>query len=76
MFRQRKIDVPPRDQDHIISQIFSLYFQLLEDDDISLERIEHAIEGPLLSPWVVPEGIADAVDVPCRNADTHSGNCL
>lgn len=76
MPRQAEIAVPAGHQDHIITQIFSLDFCFLKDNNICFENVEHSlepeinavraqliqafayIEGPIISPWLIAEGIS------------------
>lgn len=66
---QTEVAVPAGDQDHVVGQVFALDLQFLHDDDVGVEDIEHGVEGALLAPWLVAEGVAYAIDVPGRDAD-------
>ena len=72
MLRQAEVAVPARHQNHVISQVFALDLQLLHDDDVRLQDIEHGIECPVRTPWLVAKGIANAVDIPGGDAN-HGG---
>lgn len=37
-------DVPSRNKNHVVLQIFALYLSLLHDHDISLEYVEHGLK--------------------------------
>lgn len=45
MLRQTEVDIPARNQDHIVSQVFPLDLGFLHDYNISLENVEHGLEG-------------------------------
>lgn len=66
---QAEVAVPAGHQDHVVGEVFALDLQLLHDDDVGLEDVEHGIEGALVAPWLVAERIADAVDVPGGDSD-------
>lgn len=72
MLWQTEIAVPARYKHHVICQIFALDLQLLHDDDVRLQDIEHGIECPVRTPWLVAKGIANAVDIPGGDAN-HGG---
>lgn len=76
MFRQTEVAIPSWHQHHIVRQILPLDLKLLHNDYIRLEDVKHAIEGACLAPWLVAKGIADAVHVPCRNAESHDSGGL
>ena len=42
---QTEVDIPARDQDHVVSQVFLLDLGLLHDDNVSVEDIEHGLEA-------------------------------
>ena len=73
MLWQTPVVIPTRHKDHVIAQILPLYFRLLEANDICLENIEHPLECSPVSPWLIPEWIAYAVDVPGSDPDAHGG---
>jgi hypothetical protein len=66
---QAEVAVPARHEHHIVSQVFALDLELLHDDDVGLQNVEHGIEGPLIAPWLVAKRIANAVHIPCGDAD-------
>jgi hypothetical protein len=66
---QAEVAVPARHKYHVISQVFALYLQLLHDDNVRFEDVEHGIERPRVAPWLVAKWVANAVDIPCRDAD-------
>jgi hypothetical protein len=68
---QAKVAVPARHKHHIIRQVLTLDLELLHNDNVGLENVEHGIVGPLVAPWLVAERVADAVDIPCRDADHY-----
>ena len=68
MLWQTEVAVPPWNQHHVIPQVFALYFQFLHNHNIRLKDIEHAIEGSLISPWLIPKWIPDPIHIPCRDA--------
>ena len=69
VFWQAKVTVPARYKHHVISEIFALNLQLLHDDNVRLENVEHGVEGPFRTPWLVAKRVANAVDVPSCDAD-------
>ena len=71
MLRETEEAVPARNQDHVVGQVFALDFQLLHDDDVGLEDVEHGGERAVGAPWMVSKRVADAVDIPRR--DAHHG---
>ena len=73
MLGETPVIVPSGDQDHVIAKIFPLDLCFLEDDNVGLEDIEHGVEGSFVSPWLIAEGIADAVDIPGGDSDAHGG---
>ena len=73
MLRQAKVAVPAGHKHHIVTEILSLYLQLLHDDDVSFEDVEHGVEGALVAPWLIAKRVADAVDVPGCDAEGHCG---
>ena len=76
MLRQTEVAIPSWHQHHIVRQILPLDLKLLHNHYIRLEDVKHAIEGARLAPWLVAKGIADAVYVPCRNAESHDNGGL
>jgi hypothetical protein len=71
MLGEAEVAVPARDQNHVICQVFALNFQLLHDDNIRLEHVEHVAKSAVLSPRLVAKRVADAIDIPRRDAN-HS----
>lgn len=69
VFRQAEVAVPAGHKHHVVGQVFSLNLQLLHNDNVGLEDVEHGIERPLIAPWLIAERVPDAVDIPGRNAD-------
>lgn len=69
MLGQAEVAVEARHQHHVVGQVFALNLQLLHDDDVGLEDIEHGVEGAIVAPWLVAEGVADPVDIPRGDAD-------
>ena len=65
---QAEVAVPAGNEHHVIGQVLALDLELLHDDDVGLEDVEHGAEGALLAPWLVAKGVADAVHVPCGDA--------
>lgn len=61
--------VPTRDQNHVVIQVLPLDLQLLHNHHVSLEDVEHGIEGAGGAPWLVAKRVADAVDIPRRDSD-------
>jgi hypothetical protein len=72
VLRQAEEAVPARHKHHIIAQILALYLQLLHDHNVRLQNVEHGIERPLFAPWLIAERVADAIDIPCRDADHYA----
>ena len=69
MLRQAEVSIPAFDKDHVVAQVFALDLELLHDDYVGAEDVEHGGEGAVGGvPGRVGEGVADAVDVPCREA--------
>lgn len=68
MLGEAEVAIPARHKHHVIGQVFALNLQLLHYDNICLEDVEHGIERPLFAPWLVAERIADAIDIPGRDA--------
>ena len=68
--------VPSGYQDHVIAKIFPLDLCFLEDDNVGLEDIEHGVESSFISPRLIAEGIADAIDIPGGDSDAHGGDYL
>lgn len=71
MLRETEITIPARNENHVICKILPLYLKLLHDDNIGLKSIEHGSECPVLSPWLVAERVANAIDIPSCNSKTH-----
>lgn len=69
MLGQAEVTVPARHKDHVVGQVLALDLELLHDDNVCLEDIEHGIERPLFAPWLIAKRIADAVDIPGRDTD-------
>lgn len=72
VLRQAEVAVPARHKDDVIRQILALDLEFLHDDNVRLENIEHGIVGPLVAPWLVAERVANAVDIPCCDADHYA----
>lgn len=45
MLGQAEIHVPSGHEDHVVSEILALYLELLHDDNVCLENIEHGLNG-------------------------------
>lgn len=73
MLGQTPVVVPAWHQDHVISQIFSLYLGLLQTDYVGFEDLEHSLESPFIAPWLVTERVSNAVDIPSGDSDAHLG---
>jgi hypothetical protein len=71
VLRKAKIAIPSRNKNHVIREIFPLYLDLLHDHDIGLESFEHGRKCPVLAPWLVSKGIANAVNIPGGDSKTH-----
>src|ERR1700712_5719876 len=71
MLRKAEIAIPTRNKNHVIREVLALYLELLHDHDIGLKSVEHGRKCPVLTPWLVSKGIANAVDIPGRNSKTH-----
>lgn len=72
--RQAEITIPAIEHHHIITQVFSLNFEFLHDNDVGLEDIEHSRESLVDTPWMVREWIADAIDIPGSEPHGDGGN--
>lgn len=72
MLREAPVIVPTWNKYHVISEVFSLDFSLLKDDYVSLEDIKHSLEGSFVSPWLIPKGIANAIDIPSGDSNAHA----
>lgn len=44
VFWETEMDVPSRDQDHVVSQVLALDLGLLHDDDVGLKDVEHGLQ--------------------------------
>lgn len=73
MLWQTPVVVPSRYKDHVVPQVFALNLRFLEHNNIGLENFEHAVESPLVPPWLVSKWIANAIDVPGGDPDAHDG---
>lgn len=62
---ETEVAVPSVIEDHVIAQVFPLNLQLLHHDNVGLEDVEHGRERLGYAPWLISEGVADAVHVPC-----------
>lgn len=71
---QTEVAIPALYKDHIIRQVLALDLQLLHNYNIGLQYIEHGIECAIRAPWLVPKRVANAVDIPCGDAN-HGGMC-
>lgn len=73
MLGQAEVAVPAWDKHHVVRQVLTLDLELLHDDDVRLENVEHGGKRPVCAPWLVAEGVADAIDVPRGDADHGAG---
>ena len=71
VFWETPVVVPPRYEDHVVSKILSLDFGFLKDDNVGLEDVKHGIKRSFVSPWLVSERIADAIDIPGGDSNPH-----
>lgn len=71
MFWKTPVIVPTWDKHHVIAEVFSLNLGLLENNYVGLEDLKHGLKGSFVSPWLVTEGIADAIDIPSGDSKTH-----
>jgi hypothetical protein len=69
MLGQAEVAVPAGHKHHVISQVFALNLELLHNHNVRLQDIEHGIKGPLVAPWLISKWIANAIDIPRRDAD-------
>lgn len=59
MFWQAEVDIPARDQDHVVSQVLPLDLGLLHDDNISFKNIEHGLEVEVQISKEVTSGLGE-----------------
>jgi hypothetical protein len=71
VFGKTPVVVPAGDEHHVIAEVFSLNLGLLKDNYVGLEDIKHGLEGSFVSPWLISEGIANAVDIPSGDSNAH-----
>lgn len=72
--RQAEIAIPAIKYHHVITQILSLDFELLHDDDVGFEYIEHSRESLRDTPWMVRKWITDAIDIPGSESHDDGGS--
>ena len=72
--RQAEIAIPAIEYYHVITQVLSLDFEFLHDNDIGFENVEHGWESLCDTPWMVRERIADAIDIPGSEPHDDGGN--
>jgi hypothetical protein len=71
---QAEVAVPSGHKHHVIRQVLALDLELLHDDNVGLEDVEHGIVRLAFAPWLVAQRVADAVHVPRRDADHCAGS--
>lgn len=69
--RKTEEDIPAVYQHHVICQVLALNFNLLHDNNVGLQNVEHGRERPRLIPWRVSKRISDPIHVPGRDAQSH-----
>lgn len=72
--RQAEITIPTIEYHHVITQVLSLDFEFLHDNDIGFEDIEHGRESLCDTPWMVREWVANAIDIPGSEPHDDGGN--
>lgn len=71
MLGKAEIAVPARDEHHVILQVLPLNLEFLHDDNVRLKDVEHGVKSAAVTPGLVTERIANAVDVPRRDPERH-----
>jgi hypothetical protein len=66
-----EIAVPARDEHHVIFQVLPLNLEFLHDDNVGLKDVEHGVKSAAVAPRLVAERVANAVDIPRRDAERH-----
>jgi hypothetical protein len=72
VLRQAEEAVPAGNKHHVIAQVLALNLELLHNHNIRLQNVEHGIERPLVAPWLIAKRVANAIDIPRRDADHYA----
>ena len=66
---QAEVAVPAGHKHNVIGQVLALDLELLHDDDVRLEDVEHGVVRLAFAPWLVAQWVANPVYIP--RGDSH-----